>query len=131
MAEVQDRRAVPRATLDERVSARVRGLRGVHLLDLNLTGARIEHLGLLRLDAFCDLELPPAFDALPLPAQVVWCTVIGRQRTHEGESHLVSHTGLRFTALTVAQHAALAAFLQDSPVLDSLLLNLVKYSDNR
>jgi hypothetical protein len=51
MAEAQDRRAVPRATLDERVSARVRGLRGVYLLDLSRTGARIEHLGLLRLDA--------------------------------------------------------------------------------
>jgi hypothetical protein len=91
------------------------------LLDLNRTGARIEHLGLLRLDAACDLELPPPFGVLPLPAQVVWCTVIGRQRTRGGGSHLVSHTGLRFTHLTVAQHAALAAFLQDSPMLDSLL----------
>jgi hypothetical protein len=121
MAEARDRRAVPRATLDERVSARVRGLRGVHLIDLSFTGARIEHLHLLRLDASCDLELPPPFRALTLPAQVVWCTVIGRKRTLGGESHLVSHTGLRFTPLTVAQHAALAAFLQDSPVLDSLL----------
>ena len=113
MAEARDRRAVPRATLDERVSARVRGLRGVYLLDLSRTGARIEHLGLLRLDAACDLELPPPCGALTLPAQVVWCTVIGRQRTRGGESHLVAHTGLRFTTLTLAQHAALAAFLHD------------------
>ena len=119
MAEARDRRAVPRATLDERFSARVRGLRGVHLLDLNLTGARIEHLGLLRLDASCDLELPPPFGALTLPAQVVWCTVIGRKRKLGGESHLVSHTGLRFTTLTVAQRAALASFLECQPALDS------------
>jgi len=115
MSEVRDRRAVPRTTLAERFSARVRGLRGVHLLDLSLTGARIEHLHLLRRGAPCDLELPPPFGAVTLPAQVVWCTVIGRKHTGGGESHLVSHSGLRFTTLTVAQHTALAAFLQRQP----------------
>ena len=124
MTEVWDRRAVPRTTLAKRPSARVPGLREVRLLDLSLAGAQIEHLGLLRLGAPCDLELPPPFGACRLPAQVVWCTVIGRQRKLGGESHLVSRSGLRFTTLTIAQHAALIWLLHTerqpvaSPPLD-------------
>jgi hypothetical protein len=113
MAEVRDRRAVPRMTLAERPAARGRGMREVRLLDLSLTGAQIEHLDLFRFGASCALDLPPPFGALSLPAQVVWCTVVGRKRKLGGESHLVARSGLRFTALTVGQHAALAQTLQD------------------
>jgi len=113
MTEAQERRAVPRMTLAERPAARVRGMREVHLLDLSLTGAQIEHLDLFRFGASCALDLPPPFGALSLPAEVVWCTVVGRKRKLGGESHLVSRSGLRFTTLTVGQHAALAQTLQD------------------
>ena len=112
MTEAQERRAVPRMTLAERPAARVRGMREVHLLDLSLTGAQIEHLDLFRFGAACALDLPPPFGALSLPAEVVWCTVVGRKRKLGGESHLVSRSGLRFTTLTVGQHAALAQTLQ-------------------
>jgi hypothetical protein len=117
-AEAGDKRAVPRTRLAERPVAWVRGMRDVHLLDLSRTGARIEHLDLLRLRTPCHLELPPLFGALILPAQVVWCAVIGRKRKLGGESHLVAWSGLQFTALTVAQRAALADLLraQQSPV---------------
>jgi hypothetical protein len=98
--------------LSECPPAGVPGLREVRLLDLSLTGAQIEHLDLVRPGASCALDLPPPFAALPLPAQVVWCTVIGRKRTLGGESHLLSHTGLQFTRLTGAQHTALAETLQ-------------------
>lgn len=110
--EAQERRAVPRTRLAERPAARVRGLREVRLLDLSLAGAQIEHLGVFRLGAPCALDLPPPCGALSLSAQVAWCTVIGRQRTPAGESHLVSRSGLRFSTLTEAQHAALAESLQ-------------------
>jgi hypothetical protein len=111
-------------TLPDRPDARVRGLREVHLLDLSLTGAQIEHLAVLRLGAACALDLPPPCGALSLPAQVVWCTVIGRKRKLGGESHLVARSGLRFTRLTGAQHAALAETLQHlatarQPIVDS------------
>jgi hypothetical protein len=99
---------MPRATLAARPTTDVRGLRAVHLLDLSLTGAQIEHLDLVRLGAPCALELPPPFGALSLRAEVVWCAVIGRQHRLGGESHLVSRSGLRFPMLTAAQHAALA-----------------------
>ena len=113
MTEGRDRRAVPRMTLAERPAARVRGMREVHLLDLSLTGAQIEHLDLFRFGASCALDLPPPFGALSLPAEVVWCTVVGRKRKLGGDSHLVARSGLRFTTLTVGQHAALAQTLQD------------------
>ena len=112
MAEGRERRRVLRTALAERSAARVRGMRGVHLLDLSLTGAQIEHLDLVRFGAPCDLELPPPFGAMSLPAQVVWCAVIGRQRKLGGASYLVARSGLRFTTLTGAQHTALADTLQ-------------------
>jgi hypothetical protein len=98
--------------LVERPKARVRGMREVRLLDLSLTGAQIEHLDLFRLGAACALDLPPPFGAPSLPAEVVWCTVVGRKPTRGGESQLVARSGLRFTTLTVAQQAALADALQ-------------------
>jgi hypothetical protein len=48
-------------------------------------------------------------------------TVIGRKRKLGGEAHLVARSGLRFTALTGAQHAALADSLQHLAVLPSIL----------
>jgi hypothetical protein len=111
MTDVQERRAVRRTTLAGHLPVRVRDGREVHLLDLSRDGARIEHLDLFRPGAACPLELPPPFGSLTLPAQVVWCSVIGRKRRPGGESHLVSRSGLRFTKLTVAQDAALAWLL--------------------
>jgi hypothetical protein len=118
MAESNERRAVPRTTLANPPAARLRGMSRVRLLDLSLGGAQIEHPDLLRLGAPCDLELPPPFGAYTLPAQVVWCAVTGRTKRSGGESRLVSRSGLRFTALTVAQRAALAWLLGNSHTLD-------------
>lgn len=111
MTEVRDRRAVPRTMLGERPAARVRGMRQVHVLDLSRTGTRIEHLDLLRLGAPCDPDFSLRVWALNLPAQVVWCTGIGRARRPGGGSRLVARSGLRFTTLTVAQDTALAWIL--------------------
>ena len=112
MMEGRERRAAPRTRVAARPTARVQGMREVRLLDLSLAGAQIEHLDLFRLGAACALDLPPPCGALSLPAQVVWCTVIGRKRKLGGESHLVVRSGLRFTTLTVGQRAALAETLQ-------------------
>ena len=64
--------------------------------------------------ATCTLDLPPPGGALNLPAQVVWCTVTGRKGKVGSGSHLLSRSSLRFTALTGAQHAALAWLLSTS-----------------
>jgi hypothetical protein len=107
MMEERERRIAPRLPLTERLAAWVRGLRAVHLRDVSLTGAQIEHLGVFRPGVPCALDLPPRWGALSLPAQMVWCTVIGRQPMRTGESCLVARSGLRFMTLTATQHAAL------------------------
>jgi hypothetical protein len=112
MVEERERRTAPRTTLADRPAARVRGLGEVRLLDLSRTGAQIEHLDLLRPGAVCALDLSPPNGARNLPAQVVWCSVIGRKRRPSGESHLVSRSGLRFPTFNGEQHAALANSLQ-------------------
>jgi len=112
VTEGRDRRAVPRTTLAEHPAVHVQGMHEVRLLDLSLTGAQIEHLDLFHLSASCALDFPPPFGALTLPAQVVWCAVIGRQRKLGGSAHLVARSGLRFTKLTGAQHTTLADTLR-------------------
>jgi len=114
MPEARERRAVPRTTLSGHLPVRLQDGREVRLLDLSGDGAQIEHFDILRPAASCHLELPPPFGALVLPARVVWCTVIGRKRRPGGESRLLARSGLRFAALTVAQHTALAWLLSTS-----------------
>lgn len=125
MSEERERRQRPRTPLPWRIAARVRDVREVRLLDLSVGGTRLEHLGLLRPGARCDLELPPMLGGLLLPAHVAWSTVLGRRRGLDGERHLLSHTGLRFSPLTATQDAALADALRRvnarSRVLDSRL----------
>ena len=112
MREEQERRAVPRIPLAKRRGARVRGVEELRLLDLSVARAQIGHLATLRLGSACALELPPPGEACTLPAQVVWCTIIGRKRVLGGESHLVARSGLRFGPLTAGQETALAATLR-------------------
>ncbi len=104
----QERRAVPRIRLANRPTAWVRGVQQVRLLDLSVAGAQIEHLATLRLGAACALELPLPGEACLLPAQVVWCTIVGRTRKLGGKSHLVARSGLRFTNLAPTQHTTLS-----------------------
>ena len=111
MPDERERRAAPRVRLANRPAARVRGVQEVRLLDLSLAGAQIEHLATLRIGAMCGLELPAPGEACTLPAQVVWCTIVGRKRKLGGESHLVARSGLRFTTLAATQYAALTETL--------------------
>jgi hypothetical protein len=120
----EERRAVPRTVFPERPSARVREAREVRLVDLSVQGARIEHRGLLPPGSPCRLELPSSLGDLVLAAEVVWSTVIGAERTTQGERHLLSRTGLRFGRLTAEQRRALAESLHQTtleaiPPLDS------------
>jgi hypothetical protein len=112
MGERHEQRRLPRTSLPWRISARVRDVREVRVLDLSVGGTRLEHLGLLRPGARCEILLPTMLGGLTLSAHVAWCTVVGRRRGYDGERHLLSQTGLRFSALTAAQHAALAGALQ-------------------
>lgn len=110
--EARDRRAVPRTQVPERPAARVRGLREARLLDLSLAGARIEHLVPLRLGVACTVEIPPALRSAhpPCPGGLVRR---GRSEAEvRGRDARRGPDGLRFSALTVAQRAALTDIRQ-------------------
>jgi hypothetical protein len=111
MTDPEERRAVPRTTLAGNLPVRVRDGREVHLLDLSRDGARIEHLDLFRPGAACPLELPPPFGSLTLPAQVVWCSVIGRKRRPGGESPLWPGFSALNTSPPLDSHIGSAQFL--------------------
>jgi PilZ domain len=120
----RERRKSPRMGLPARPPARAREAREVRLVDLSLHGAGIEHRGLLRPGAPCHLELPSGPGALVLTAEVVWSTIIGSERTAQGERQLLSRSGLRFGKLTGDQRRAVAETLQQLalsavPLLDS------------
>ena len=112
MDEQRERRQLPRTLLPWQIPARVRDVHEVRLLDLSVGGTRLEHLGLLRPGAHCEVELPALLGGLCLPARVTWSFVIGRRRGFDGHPHLLSHTGLRFAPLTATQEATLADGLQ-------------------
>ncbi len=92
MTDERDRRVVPRAKLSERPTTRMQDGRAVRLLDVSRAGAGIEHLDFLRPGASCSLELPPPFGSVSIPAQVVWCRVIGRKAEPGTDSQVKTTT---------------------------------------
>jgi hypothetical protein len=85
----------------------------VQLLDLSLTGARIEYANLLRPGAVCAFELPPQLGSLALSSRMVWSHVIGGEHTPDGERRRRRYqSGLVFVAVTPEQQAALASALE-------------------
>ncbi len=113
MGKETDRREVARTAVPRRPRVKASEVQEVRLLDLSLKGARIEHLDVLQPGAPCHLQLPPTLGSLSLSAQVVWCTVVGRKPSPDGNRQFVSRTGLRFTKLTVTQETTLAGTLHE------------------
>ncbi|MGE5851106.1 MAG: PilZ domain-containing protein, partial [Candidatus Methylomirabilota bacterium] len=112
MAEVRERRRVPRTPITGELGARARSTLDVRLLDLSTFGARIEHLDLLRPGSACTFELPPSIGALTLSARIIHSSVVGAAPTREGERKLRYQSGLVFTGITVDQQTTLEGALQ-------------------
>jgi len=112
MTECQKQRRVPRIPLPDRPAARTRVSETVHLLDVSLTGARLEHLNILRPGAPCTVELPPTLGALVLAGQVVWSRVVGAEASPEGNRLLRYQSGLLFSGVTPEQHTILGQALE-------------------
>jgi hypothetical protein len=112
MVEFQERRRAPRIAVAGRLGGRARAILEVRILDLSLTGARIEHLSPLRPGTPCTFELPPAIVSLVLASRVVRSSVIGSEQTPDGKRLLHYESGLAFANLTEDQQAALAKALE-------------------
>lgn len=98
------------------VRFRIRGVSGAittpqeaDVLDLSVTGALVEHQGMLRVDAICFLDLPTsAAEPMTIRCRVVHSRVSRR----EPEGSLYYQTGVEFLDLTPATEQALGALIR-------------------
>lgn len=114
MMEYRRQRQVPRVRIAGRPTTRVRPTLEARLVDLSLSGARIEHQGLLRPGFPCTMELPAAKGPVALSSRIVWSSVVGSEKGADGERILRYESGLEFTDLTAEQRAALSSFLEQA-----------------
>lgn len=112
MTERQEHRGMPRIPLPGRPTARTRVTETVRIVDLSLTGVRLEHLNLLRPGAACTVELPSLLGGLVLAAQVVWSRVTGTEPGPEGQRLLRYQSGLLFPQVTSEQKTSLTQALE-------------------
>ena len=112
MAETSDRRCVARLTVPRQLRGPELELHLVHVLDLSVLGARIEHLEPMREGGECYLDLPPSLGRVRLTGRVVWTGLRGSEQTLEGDRRHHYQTGIEFTRLTVEQRTALACALE-------------------
>jgi hypothetical protein len=112
MTEMPERRRVARLFVPRHLGGFELELRQVHLLDLSLAGARIEHRGHLHEGLVCFVDLPRPFDRLRLTGRVVWTRLHKGEQTLEGDRHLYYQSGLAFIGVTPEQQSALAAALE-------------------
>jgi hypothetical protein len=98
--------------LSRPLRSRALGILDVHLLDLSIAGARIEHFEPLRPGSVWTVELPPAFGSLVLSARIV------RSSAVDSNEHLRRHpsqryeSGLAFVGLTAEHQAILTRSLK-------------------
>jgi hypothetical protein len=112
MADFQERRRVPRVSVTASIGARARATLEVRLVDLSVTGARIEHSELLRPGSACAFQFPPAIGSLIVSVRVIHSTVIGAMQDAEGERQLRYQTGVQFVKVTPEQRSILQGIVE-------------------
>ncbi|MBI4735653.1 MAG: PilZ domain-containing protein [candidate division NC10 bacterium] len=112
VAEFQERRRATRIAVSGRLGGRARTILEVRILDISLSGVRIEHLSPLPPGSPCTFELPPAMGSLALLARVVRSTVVGSEQTPGGKRLLRYESGIMFVGLKEEQQAALEKALE-------------------
>src|SRR5574341_1801790 len=112
MVDSEERRRAPRIPITVNVGAKARTTLEVRLVDLSVTGARIEHRELLRPGSACAFQFPPAIGSLVLSARVIHSTVVGSTQHPNGERHLRYQTGLQFVGVTPDQRSVLEGIVE-------------------
>ena len=112
MADPRERRSAPRISVTGHFGAKAHTTLEVRLVDLSVTGARIEHGELLRPGSRCTFHLPPAIGPGVLSARIVHSAVVSAVPTPDGERQLMYQSGLAFLDVTPDQRAALEEVLK-------------------
>jgi len=112
-----------RLTFKEAVNEQITALHDVDILDLSMSGARIEHTTLLRPGATCRLRVPLQNRSVTVLCHVVWSRAVGRPEGTRRDSGLLYHSGLEFGTMAPDVKAFLTAFLheQGTPANDGSL----------
>ncbi len=107
MTATQDRRRGKRFAVAGHPGGRVRATLEATLIDLSVSGARIQHRNLLRPGFACTLEFPAVLGEVTLPVHVVRSVVVGTGTDRTGERNLRYESGLQFVNLTPDQRATI------------------------
>lgn len=111
MAEdpTEERRA-PRIQVYGKVEGQVSALIAAKLVDLSLSGARLEHRHVLHPGTIYILTIPTGAGQLSIRSRVVWSSVSGSIKTDQG-TQLLYQSGLEFLNLQEADREHLASFI--------------------
>lgn len=113
MSPIQPKkRRYARLTFKEPVSDQVTASHDVHILDLSLGGARVEHTIILRPGSSCHLRLPLKHRAVSVLCYIVWSRAVGRAEGEQRGTGLLYQSGLEFRTLPREVETLLAAFLE-------------------
>jgi hypothetical protein len=107
-----ERRRAPRLRVGGRMGAQARAWLDVRLMDLSLTGARIEHRDVLQPGSTCTFEFPPALGGLLVAVRVVHSTIVGGVPGPGEQPHARYQSGLEFVGLKADQRARLAGIVE-------------------
>ncbi|MBI4571819.1 MAG: PilZ domain-containing protein [candidate division NC10 bacterium] len=110
-SEYPTKRRFARLTFREPVSGDVTASHDVHILDLSLGGARVEHTSILRPGSSCYLRLPLNEQVLTVLCRVVWSRAVGRAAEEQGGTGLLYHSGVEFVGMSREAQSILEAFL--------------------
>lgn len=109
--EYESRRKHARLTFSEPVTGAVTASHDVHILDLSLGGARVEHTVILRPGNSCYLRLPLEQRSLTVNCRIVWSKAVGRAAGEQGGTGLLFQSGVQFGSLSREAQATLEAYL--------------------
>ncbi len=105
------RRKHARLTFSEPVTGAVTSSHEVHILDLSLGGARVEHTMILRPGSSCYLRLSLDERVLTVNCRLMWSRAVGRAPGDQGGTGLLFQSGVQFGALSREAQAVLEAYL--------------------
>ncbi len=105
------RRKHARLTFSEAVAGAVTSSHDVHVLDLSLGGARVEHTIILRPGSSCYLRLPLDERVVTVSCRVVWSRAVGRAPGEQSSTGLLFQSGVQFGSLSREAQAVLLVYL--------------------
>lgn len=109
--EYEVRRKHARITFSEPVTGAVTSSHDVHILDLSLGGARVEHTIILRPGNSCYLRLPLDERSLTVNCRIMWSRAVGRTPGEQSGTGLLFQSGVQFGSLSREAQATLEAYL--------------------